>query len=177
MRNDASTHSALIWAAGLMIGALATMSAHASCTGTGFGTPTCSATVSATALSFGSYSAATTSATTTTGTITVTSTLSGGVFGTDTLGYTVSLSAGNSGTTTSRYMSYGSYTLNYNLYTSSTYGTVWATNTVSGSASAAITFSSKTVTTTHTVYGRLPAGQYTAAPGSYTDTITVTVTY
>ncbi|MGJ7537334.1 MULTISPECIES: spore coat protein U domain-containing protein [unclassified Variovorax] len=176
MRNDASTHGALIWVAGL-IGALAVTPAHATCTSTGLGTPTCSATISATALSFGSYSAATTSATTSTGTITVAATFSGSIFGTSTLSYTVSLSAGNSGTTTSRYMSYGNYTLNYNLYTSSTYGTVWATSTVSGSASASGGFGTRTASTTHTVYGRLPTGQYTAAPGSYTDTITVTVTY
>ncbi|HEX7864600.1 MAG TPA: spore coat protein U domain-containing protein [Variovorax sp.] len=176
MRNDVSIRSALIRAAGLIC-TLAAMSAHATCTGSGIGTPTCSATVSATSLSFGSYSAATTGATTSTATVTVTATFSGNILGSSTLSYTVSLSAGNSGTTTSRYMSYGNYTLNYNLYTSSGYGTVWATDTVSGSASAGGGFGTRTATATHTVYGSLPAGQYTAAPGSYTDTITVTVTY
>jgi spore coat protein U-like protein len=176
MRNDASIRSALIRAVGL-VGTLVATPVHAACTTAGPGTPTCSATVSATSLSFGSYSAATTSATASTGTVTVAATFSGSIFGTSTLSYTVSLSAGNSGTTTSRYMSYGSYTLNYNLYTSSTYGTVWATSTVSGSASASGGFGTRTASTTHTLYGRLPAGQYTAAPGSYTDTVTVTVTY
>lgn len=164
-------------AAGL-IGALCAASAHATCSGSGLGTLNCSATVSATALSFGNYSAGTTSATTTTGTVTVMATFSGRILGTDTLSYTVSLSGGNSGTTTSRYMSYGSYILNYNLYTGSTYGTVWATDTMSGSASASVGFNGNaSASTTHTVYGRIPAGQYTAAPGSYADTITVTVTY
>lgn len=152
--------------------------AHATCSGSGLGTLNCSATVSATAMSFGSYSAGTSSATTTSSTITVTATFSGRILGTDTLSYTLSLSAGNSGTTASRYMSYSSRTLSYNLYTSSGYGTVWATDTVSGSASVSVGFNGNaSASTTHTVYGRIPAGQYTAAPGSYSDTITVTVTY
>ncbi|HEX7027403.1 MAG TPA: spore coat U domain-containing protein [Gammaproteobacteria bacterium] len=86
--------------------------------------------------------------------------------------YTVSLSPGG-GTYGQRQMASGGNTLNYNLYISSLYTSIWgdgtgSTSTVSGNAD-----SSGSVLT---VYGRLPH-QPTAIPGSYADSIVVTVTF
>lgn len=84
--------------------------------------------------------------------------------------YTISLSPG-SGSYTSRSMANGPHTLNYNLYTDATRTTIWGdgsgtTTTVSGSGTSA----------NHTVYGRVPARQ-NAYVGSYSDSITVTLTF
>lgn len=86
--------------------------------------------------------------------------------------YTISLSAG-SGTYNQRQMSSGSDMLNYNLYTSSLYTSIWgdgtgSTSTVSGNADSS--------GSTQTVYGR-SRHQPTAVPGGYSDSIVVTVTY
>ncbi len=88
--------------------------------------------------------------------------------------YTVGLSAGlaSGATVTTRQMQSGSALLNYGLFTNSghtinwgnTSGTNWVSGTGTGSAKAI------------TVYGQIPAAQY-VKPGSYTDTITVSVTY
>lgn len=65
----------------------------------------------------------------------------------------------------------GSVYLVYDLYTTAGRTVVWnSSNTVSYSATNASPF-------TETVYGRIPGGQVDAIAGSYTDTVTVTVTY
>lgn len=86
--------------------------------------------------------------------------------------YAISLSQGM-GTFSQRQMTSGSNILNYNLYTSSLYTSIWgdgtgATSTVSGNADSS--------GSTQTVYGRSPH-QPTAVPGGYSDSIVVTVTY
>ncbi len=62
--------------------------------------------------------------------------------------------------------------LKYNLFSNSGYTTNWGntvgTNTLAGTGSGAAQ--------TLTVYGQIPAGQF-VRPGSYTDTITATITY
>lgn len=81
---------------------------------------------------------------------------------------TASLSAG-SGTFAQRTMKGGTNSLNYNLFTSSAYSSVWSdTNTV------AVTGGSEQ---TLTVYGRIPKGQNNVSVGTYSDTVTVTITY
>lgn len=88
--------------------------------------------------------------------------------------YDVGLDAGtNSTDVTARKMSDGgTNTLNYSLYSDSGRTTNWGntvgTDTVSGTGNG----SAQTLT----VYGRVPS-QTTATPASYSDTITVTVTY
>ena len=120
-------------------------------------------TVSATNLAFGNYTGAVNSSTST---VSVTCTS-----GTT---YTVGLSAGlaTGATVTTRQMQNGSTLLNYGLFTDSGHTTNWgntsATNWVSGTGSG----SAQAIT----VYGQIPAAQY-VKPGSYTDTITVSVTY
>lgn len=86
--------------------------------------------------------------------------------------YSVALSPG-SGTFSQRQMSNGTNTLDYNLYTDSARTEIWGDG--SGST-ATVSASADDTGTDHTVYGRLPH-QPTAAVGSYSDSITVTVTY
>ncbi|MFZ9405995.1 MAG: spore coat U domain-containing protein [Burkholderiaceae bacterium] len=87
---------------------------------------------------------------------------------------TVDLNAGTTAgaTVAQRKLASGANTLNYNLYTSAARTTVWGgANTVSGTGQGLDT------ATSFTVHGRIAAGQTQAAPGSYSDTITVTVSY
>lgn len=88
--------------------------------------------------------------------------------------YDIGLDAGTAtgATVTTRAMTSGVNTLNYALYSDSGRLTNWgntpATDTVSGTGTGAAQ--------TLTVYGRIPA-QASAVIGTYSDTITVTVTY
>jgi spore coat protein U-like protein len=88
--------------------------------------------------------------------------------------YNISLDAGtgSGATVATRKMSSGANTITYSLYRDSGRATVWGntvgTNTVSGIGNGA--------SQAYTVYGRVPP-QTTPAAATYTDTITVTVTY
>lgn len=89
--------------------------------------------------------------------------------------YTVALDAGaGSGATISarKMTGSGGGTLNYSLYRetgrTSNWGNTGTSDTVAGTGSG--------VAQTVTVYGRIPAGQ-TPLVGSYTDTVTITLTY
>lgn len=93
--------------------------------------------------------------------------------------YQISLSAGGSGSFPQRKLFNGSNTLNYNLYTDLTLLTIWGngtsgTSVVSGSQVCVLTLP---CTVSKNVYGSIPAGQSTVAPGSYADSVLVTVTY
>lgn len=93
---------------------------------------------------------------------------------TDTTPYAIGLNAGvgAGATVATRKMSNGARTINYTLYSNAGRSTVWGdtpgTDTVAGVGNGD--------PQAFTVYGRV-APQTTPAPGSYTDTITVTVTY
>ena len=69
-------------------------------------------------------------------------------------------------------MTSGGATINYSLYTDAGRTTVWG-NTV---GTDAVSATGNGASQSYTVYGRVPA-QTTPAPATYTDTITVTVTY
>ncbi len=93
--------------------------------------------------------------------------------------FNVGLSTG-AGSYANRTMSNGTDTLAYNLYTTSGYATVWG----DGTASTAVmpgTGAGMAVGNVQnlTVYGRLLASANTGpvGPGTYTDSITATVTY
>lgn len=121
-------------------------------------------TLTTSGLSFGNYDVFNTTNTDITGTINVTCT--------NKSPYTLSLSSG-SGTFSSRSMTSGTHILAYNLFLDSTRLTIWGdgsagTGTVSGTGTGNSIAS--------TVYGRIPARQ-NAAVGSYSDVITVTVTF
>ena len=66
----------------------------------------------------------------------------------------------------------GGATVTYSLYSDSGHSTVWG-NTI---GSDTVTGTGSGSPQSFTVYGRVPP-QATAAPGTYNDTITVTVTY
>jgi len=88
---------------------------------------------------------------------------------------TISLNGGigSSGSVATRTMESGANSINYSLYTSGTYTTIWGdgssgTSTVAHSGNGAIA--------TLTIYGLVPS-QSTPAPATYSDTITITVAY
>lgn len=88
--------------------------------------------------------------------------------------YEVGLDGGGEADVANRAMSDGGTgSLNYALYSDSGRSTNWGNTTavdvVEGTGSGAVQ--------TLTVYGRIPQGQNTVAAGSYTDTVTATVTY
>lgn len=125
--------------------------------------------VSATDLAFGNYTAV----------ADVTGSSSVKVRCTNGTGYVVKLSSG-AGSFAQRTMSNGgSGLLNYNLYTSNSYASIWG----DGSSSTAVVNGSGTGLSalgeaTFGVYGKLPnAGNQDAPVGSYLDTITVSVEY
>jgi spore coat protein U-like protein len=142
-----------------------TGSSTASTSSSATATVVSSCNVSATNISFGTIGLLTAN-TDSTGTLTIQCN--------STLPYTVSLNGGNSGATdpTQRKMASGSTNIIYGLYLDSArslpWGSTGGTNTASGTGSGA--------SQNLTVYGRI-APQTTPNPGTYTDTIVVTVSY
>ena len=135
-----------------------------------------SCTASATPVTFGNYNVFSATPTDSTATVTLSCAVN---LVSLTLGYTISLSPGGSGSYATRRMSDGASTLNYQLYTSVLRTTVWGDGTGGSSTVAGpLTLSVLSgVSTSTTIYGRVPAGQTSARPGAYSDTITVTITY
>ena len=123
--------------------------------------------VTATNMAFGNYDPTSSSATDATSNINVTCTPG-------TL-YNVGLNAGSTAgaTVTTRKMLNGVTPLNYSLYSNSGRSTNWGNTPGSDTISQT---ASTIVPTSFTVYGRIPA-QQSAAAGSYSDTVTVTVSY
>ncbi len=88
---------------------------------------------------------------------------------------TVSLSTGLSGTYTNRTLKSGAAALDYNLYTSANGSQIWGNGTGgTGTGQAVLWFFAPTANLT--VYGAVNASQ-DPAPGTYLDTITVSVAY
>jgi spore coat protein U-like protein len=157
---------AAVGAALLLASASAPRAATSTATMTVQMTITATCTVnSATALNFGTQGVLTTN-------VDQTSTIQ--VTCTNTTPYNIGLDAGTGtgATVATRKMTSGANTVNYTLYSNSTRTTVWG-NTV-GTDTAAATGNGSAQS--YTVYGRVPP-QAAPAPGTYTDTITVTVTY
>lgn len=67
----------------------------------------------------------------------------------------------------------GGQTLNYSLYTSTTYATAWGTTQGVDTVAGTGTGSTQTVN----VYGRIPAGQSSAVGTGYTDTVNITLNF
>ena len=133
--------------------------------------------VAANGPAFGTYNPTNTSATVANGTLTATCTLTSGNSATVTL--TSSYSTGASGTFSSRVMLSGTNRLSYNLYFDATYTQIRGDGTggsQTGNGSMSLTRAAPTQEIQSTIYGRVTAGQ-DVAPGTYSDTITVTVTY
>jgi spore coat protein U-like protein len=126
--------------------------------------------IAAQALSFGSYDASVAKS----GTSELTVRCSNGT------PYTVKLSAGATGTFAQRLLTSGSNSLEYNLYTTPAFSSVWgdgSPNTATmGGTGAGLAIGSALK---HTVYGELPNtdNNQNAPAGNYSDTVTVTVEY
>jgi spore coat protein U-like protein len=91
----------------------------------------------------------------------------------------VTLSAGLSGSYATRKMFSGANTLNYNIFWSTAYNQIVGDGTggsFAGSAGPFTVPAGGSNLATGTFYGLIPASQ-DVAPGSYSDVITVTVTY
>jgi spore coat protein U-like protein len=137
---------------------------------------TFSCTVSAGALAFGVYPANSAAPVTATGTFSVTCTATGS--GSATVSGTLSLSTGSSGQFATRTMRAGTSVLDYNIYVTPAYSQIFG----DGTAGTYELTESGTVTAGQiyqvggALYGRIPARQ-DVAPGSYVDTIVMTVVY
>jgi spore coat protein U-like protein len=127
--------------------------------------------VSATALAFGNYTPGL-------GDVTNTSTIN--VNCTKTTPFTVALNGGTTagGTVAQRLMANGANTLQYNLFTTGTWTTVFGDGSGT-SVTQAGTGTGLASSVALTVFGQLKdnATNQAAVPGAYTDTIQVTVTY
>lgn len=96
-------------------------------------------------------------------------------------GYTISLGPGNYGSgdrLSTRYLSNavnGGDLMAFNVFTNASYTTVWG----NGFTGAALngTIATGESNQSHTVYGKIPAGQSTLKAGSFSDSLTVTLTY
>ena len=171
-RRIASTYATI---AILALASLQAMNAAQAATATGnfqvSATVVSACTVSAATLNFGSSIDPTTSA------VPVDATTSMSVTCTNTTPYTVALNAGaNAGGASNfsaRAMKNGTHALGYQLYADALRSTVWGDGTNTSSTLPGVGIgSSQSVT----LYGRLPS-LTGAVPGTYTDTVTVTVTY
>lgn len=136
--------------------------------------PVCSCSASAGTLPFGTHNPLAGSATD--GSVTL-SVSCGGVAGL-LIPYEVALNGGGSGNPAARRMASGANTLPYGLFKDSGRSQPW------GDAGALVIADSILLDVLglaparqHTVYGRIPPGPSTAVPGSYSDTITLIVTY
>lgn len=128
-------------------------------------------TISATGVAFGAYDPQSASPDDSTGTVNVSCKNSDPA-------PTVALSKGGSGSYAPRSMTAGSFSLPYNLYTTTARNIVWGDGT---GGTVTLTLSGGTTSGgqrnySHSVYGRIPGSQNVGA-GSYSDTITLTVTW
>lgn len=154
---------------GVCIYCFYSQAAYAVCSGLG-----CTCSVGTTAVAFGNYNPTSGTAKTANGNVAVTCT----ALVLFTVSYVISLSKGASTTYTPRFMNLLGVHLNYNLYTTAAFTSIWGdatggTATISDGYTAIVI---GPVTRNYTVFGQVPALQ-TVGVGTYTDSITVTVTY
>jgi spore coat protein U-like protein len=133
--------------------------------------------VTATGPAFGIYNPLSASAAVSNGQVTASCTLTGTTATTVSLASSYSIGSGSS--YANRTLLSGASKLGYNLYYDVAYSQIRGDGTggsQTGGATFNLTRTSPTQSVTSTIYGRIPAGQ-DVAPGSYLDTIVVTVTY
>jgi spore coat protein U-like protein len=135
-------------------------------------------TVATSGVAFGTYDATLPTPTDSVGNITVRCNHVGG--GAQKTSYTVALSAGSSGDFARRTMRAGNSTLDYNLFSSAARTQVWG----NGSRGSTLVGGSLLVNPgkftinemVHPIYGRIPPLQ-SPEPGSYSDTILITLSF
>jgi spore coat protein U-like protein len=138
---------------------------------------TVNCTISAGGIAFGIYNPLSAVSDASTGTLRITCTGSG--TGSANVTANLTLSTGMSGSFATRKMFSGANTLNYNIYWSTAYTQIMGDGTGGSFAGTAGPFNvpaGGSNFATGTMYGLIPASQ-DVVPGSYTDVITVTVTY
>ena len=145
----------------MRVAALCALAAAAAC----LAAPAGACTVSTTSVAFGTYNPNSTTALDGTGAVNLNCPSN------VKQGPVISISTGNSGSYAERRMNSGANVLRYNLYTSAARTTVWGNGT---SGTARVTAPIRQSSTP--VHGRISAGQNVRA-GTYTDTLTVTVTF
>jgi len=153
----------------LIMAALSVPCAHAA--------TTVNCTASAGGIAFGIYNPLSAMANASTGTLRVT--CNGGGTGSATITVNVTLSTGLSGSYATRKMFSGVNTLNYNIFWSTTYNQIIGNGSggsFAGSTPPFVVPAGGSNVATGTFYGLIPTSQ-DVAPGSYSDVITVTVTY
>lgn len=98
-------------------------------------------------------------------------------------GYSISLGPSTYGTgdrISTRYLNNttngGAY-LAFNIFTESTYTTIWGNGTIGSLVTGTSALILGTSTNNHTVYGKVMAGQNTLKAGSFSDALTMTLTY
>ena len=134
-------------------------------------------TASTTGVAFGIYNPLNSAPTSSSGGIVVNCTLLSGPAVSNAVN--VYLSAGTSGSFAARTMTSGGSALNYNIYFSPAYQQIWGNGTGGsyfGTATLPMSPGAPSATATGTFYGQIPALQ-DVSPGSYADTIVVTVNY
>ncbi len=139
---------------------------YATCAGLG-----CSCSVATTAVTFGTY--VPTAQKTANGNVAVTCSALV-IFS---AAYVISMAKGNSTTYTPRFMNRLGVHLNYNLYTTGAFTSIWGDAT-GGTVTVSDSYTSIGLSTTrnYTVFGRIPISQFVNT-GTYTDAVLVTVTY
>ena len=138
---------------------------------------TVNCTASASGIAFGIYNPLSAVASASTGSLRVTCNGSG--TGSANVTLNVTLSTGLSGSYATRKMFSGVNALNYNIYWSTAYNQIMGDGSGGSFAGSAGPFpvpAGGSNVATGTMYGLIPASQ-DVAPGSYSDVITVTVTY
>ena len=118
-------------------------------------------------VAFGTYSVFSTTPTTATGSFAVRN------CGSNNAPYTATLSTGGA-SVAQRTLTKTGASLNYNLYTDSTYTSIWGDGTTGTTVSGVGSNGSTGIT--KTIYGSIPEGQDVPA-GAYTDSITITITF
>jgi spore coat protein U-like protein len=157
-----------------LIFALSFIGLYAACAGAA---TTVNCTVTAGGIAFGIYNPLSAVANASTGTLRIVCNGSG--TGSANVTVNVSLSAGLSGSYATRKMFSGTSILNYNIYWSTAYNQIMGDGSGGSFAGSAGPFpvpAGGSNLATGTMYGLVPASQ-DVAPGSYSDVITVTVTY
>lgn len=132
-------------------------------------------TAASTPLAFGQYNPQSSANLDTTGTITVTCQA---ILASLLIAYNINLAPGYSGSVTQRKMTNGTSIMNYQAYSNATRTTIWGDGS-SGSSAVTDGYLLQLigpVSKVYTVYGRVPGNQNISA-GSYTDTLTILITY
>jgi len=136
--------------------------------------------ITAISVNFGAYDPAATSPDDSVGTVTISCRYVSG--GAERVNYAVMLSNGMNGTSAAtRRMGAGTSRLGYNVFIDPARTQAWGNGTggtviASGAMTVGPGVGNGTQTVTHTVYGRIPQLQ-DAVPGTYADTLQVTLTF